>query len=181
VSREVPTWAIVCVIVGGVLTLSGVGVAAAVDLGALARPAPPPATPSAAAAASVAPAGTTVRDGKFEFTVNGAAECGRTQIGQARAQSRYCSISLTVRNIGEEAHTFSAGNQNAYDESGAKFEVDGVASMHANPSGGSFGANVNPSGQIAVTIVFDVATEVRLVTLELHDSTFSRGAKVALP
>ncbi|MEV8516299.1 hypothetical protein [Dactylosporangium sp. NPDC051484] len=39
---------------------------------------------------------------------------------------------------------------------------------------------INPGNQVSVIVVFDVAANVKLVTLEVHDSSFSRGAKVVL-
>ena len=55
-----------------------------------------------------------------------------------------------------------------------------VAGMYANPDGETFLEDINPGNQITAVIVFDVAAGMKLVTLEVHDSAFSRGAKVAL-
>ncbi|MER7278145.1 DUF4352 domain-containing protein [Dactylosporangium sp. NPDC000244] len=129
----------------------------------------------------VAGAGSAVRDGKFEFAVTKGPDCGKTQIAGQKAQGRFCQITLQVKNIGNDARTFDDSNVVAYDAAGARYETDGVAGLYANPNGESFLEKINPGNQVSVVVVFDVAANVKLVTLELHDSLFSRGAKVALP
>jgi hypothetical protein len=129
---------------------------------------------------NIAKAGSAVRDGKFEFMVTKGPDCGKTQIGGQKAQGRFCLITLSVRNIGDDARTFDDSNVQAYDASGNRYESDGVAGMYANPGGESFLEKINPNNQISVLIAFDVAGSVTLVSLELHDSLWSGGAKVAL-
>ncbi|GGM53172.1 DUF4352 domain-containing protein [Dactylosporangium sucinum] len=146
--------------------------------GAPASAATTPAKP--AKTSDVAAAGTAVRDGKFEFKVVKGPECGKKQIGNEKAQGHYCTITLNIKNIGNDARTFDDSNVIAYSADGARFETDGVAGMYANPDGETFLEKINPGNQVTAIIVFDVATTVKLTTLEVHDSMFSRGAKVAL-
>jgi hypothetical protein len=40
--------------------------------------------------------------------------------------------------------------------------------------------NINPGNEVTGTLVFDVPAGVELAALELHDSLFSGGVKVAL-
>ena len=129
----------------------------------------------------VAPVGSAVRDGKFEFRVTKGPECGKKQIGSEKAQDQFCTVTLNVKNVGNDARTFDDSNVYAFNAAGAKFESDGVAGLYANPDGESFLENINPGSQVNVVVVFDVAASVKLTVLELHDSMFSRGAKVALP
>ncbi|MEV8510830.1 DUF4352 domain-containing protein [Dactylosporangium sp. NPDC051484] len=143
--------------------------------------APKATTAAPAKTSDVAAAGTAVRDGKFEFTVTKGPDCGKTQIAGQKAQGRFCQITLQVKNIGNDARTFDDSNVVAYDAAGARYETDGVAGLYANPNGESFLEKINPGNQVSAVVVFDVAATVKLVTLEVHDSAWSRGAKVALP
>jgi hypothetical protein len=132
---------------------------------------------------AVAAAGSTVRDGKFEFKV-AKVECGKKKVGNdvlgKTAQGQFCLVTLSIKNIGTEARTFDSSSQSAYDAAGAKYDTDGAASLYANPNGEAFLNGINPGNQVTAVIVFDVPTTVKLSTLELHDSAFSGGAKVAV-
>src|SRR3954451_23834819 len=59
------------------------------------------------------------RDGKFEFTVTGQ-DCSKNTIGEAplskTAQGTFCLVSVTVKNIGNEAQLLDASSQKALDE-----------------------------------------------------------------
>ncbi|UWP82456.1 DUF4352 domain-containing protein [Dactylosporangium fulvum] len=200
------TGATVGIVLGGVFALCCVaGLAAAVIGGddkpksrtANEQPAAPaasggstgsPAGAQAAATTAAAPkktsdiaaAGSAVRDGKFEFKAVKGPECGKKEIGYQKAQGHYCLITLQIKNIGDAARTFDDNNVRAYNAEGAKFGTDGVAGMYANPNGETFLNDINPGNQVTAIVVFDVAPGTKLATLEVHDSSFSRGAKVAL-
>jgi hypothetical protein len=127
--------------------------------------------------------GDPVRDGKFEFVVSGM-DCSKTTLGNeylhSKAQGRFCVMSVSVKNIGDEPQTFSGTTQKAFDVAGAQFENDGEAEFYANDDNQTFLNTINPGNKVRGKIVFDVPRAAVLTTLELHDSFFSNGVKVAL-
>jgi Domain of unknown function (DUF4352) len=69
-------------------------------------------------------------------------ECGIAEVGgeylNKKAQGQFCLVHVTVKNIGNEARTFTSGNQSAYNAAGQKYEADSAAGissrMTAEPS-----------------------------------------------
>jgi hypothetical protein len=127
--------------------------------------------------------GDPVRDGKFEFTVT-KVDCSRSKVGNEylnkKAQGKFCQISLTVKNIGDEAQTFDGSSQKAMDAKGTEFSNDGAAEMYANQDNSTFLNEINPGNQTKGKVIFDVPRSTTLTSLELHDSPFSGGVTVAL-
>jgi hypothetical protein len=127
--------------------------------------------------------GDKVRDGKFEFTVT-KMDCSKTRVGSQyldkTAQGKFCQISLTVKNIGDEAQTFSGSSQKAMDADGVEYSNDGAAELYANKDGSTFLNEVNPGNQTKGVLIFDVPKATKLTSLELHDSPFSGGVEVSL-
>jgi hypothetical protein len=131
-----------------------------------------------------APMGTAVRDGKFEFTVK-SMRCGATSVGTGgvtkKAQGKYCLIDVAVVNIGDQAQAMSASNQYLYDAAERRFDADSSASFYLEEDAGrTIYEDINPGNSINGTLVFDVPTSVTPAVIELHDSLFSGGTKVAL-
>jgi hypothetical protein len=126
---------------------------------------------------------TPVRDGKFQFTVTGM-QCGAEKVGsglfQSTAQGSYCVISVQVRNVGEEAQSFSGSDQKALDAKGVQFSNDGTAEFNVNSGSQTWADQINPGNGISGKLVFDVPAGTKLTHLELHDSFLSGGVKVAL-
>ena len=145
-----------------------------------------PATSIAKASPVKAPAaaglGTTVKDGKFAFTVT-AIKCGIKMVGTdmlgEAAQGQFCRVSLTVENVGNEAQSMFASNQYAFDAKGRKFTADSTASMYDDASRTLF-EDINPGNSIRGHVYFDMPAGVTVKQLELHDSLFSGGVRVAL-
>ena len=135
--------------------------------------------PAVAAAATI---GTPVRDGKFEFTVNGV-ECGVPQIGTAdfgvTAQGQFCLVDVTVKNIGDEPQTFMGDYQALYNAAEQKYSADTEAAIYLDEANSMF-EEINPGNQLAGKVVFDIPADAAPATIELHDSAFSGGVKVAL-
>lgn len=157
---------------------------AATPAGASKAPAKPkPAKPAEPAEKTRAGIGDPVRDGKFEFVVTGV-DCSRTTIGSdllnTKAQGKFCLVSVSVKNIGDEAQTFTGSNQKAYDVKGAEFENDGAAEIYANDNAETFLNDINPGNKVTGKIVFDVPKGTVLTEIELHDSFWSGGVKVTL-
>lgn len=152
-----------------------------------------PAPTTAAAAANTAPpkadpkaAGlnTAVRDGKFEFTVTGV-EAGLASVGDnpyltQKAQGQFVVVSMKVTNIGTKPQSFSPGSQKLKDAQGRTFESDSSAQIALGDSDIPVWDNINPGNTVEVKVVFDMPKGAVPATIELHDSMFSGGAKVAL-
>jgi len=127
--------------------------------------------------------GDSVRDGKFEFRVT-EVDCSKSEVGSEymnkKAQGKFCQISLTVKNIGDEAQVFDGSSQKAMDAKGTEFSNDGTAELYANQDNSTFLNEINPGNQATGKVIFDVPKATTLTSLELHDSPFSGGATVAL-
>lgn len=123
-------------------------------------------------------------DGKFAFTITGVqcdtASVGSSQYSTKNAQGQYCVVSITVRNIGNEAQTLDSFNQYLYNSEGKKYSADSEASYDANPSGSTFLQQINPGVTVSGVVVFDMPKGVTPTVAELHDSAFSNGVKVNL-
>lgn len=137
----------------------------------------PPAKPAAPRV------GSTVRDGKFAFTVR-SVRCGIAKVGTnpyltKKAQGQFCAVALTVANIGKEPQSMFADNQYAFDSKQRKFSADTEASIY-DDSSQVLWEEVNPGNSVKGTVYFDVPKGTKLATLELHDSMFSGGAAVAV-
>lgn len=136
-------------------------------------------TPAKKAAAGI---GSKVRDGKFEFVVTGV-DCSKTKVGDqylnATAQGKFCVISVTVTNIGDEPRTFTGDNQKAY-AGKTEFTNNTEAELYVNSDAQTFLQDVNPGNSVKGKLVFDVPKSTKLTEIELHDGLFSGGARVAL-
>jgi hypothetical protein len=142
-----------------------------------------PSADAPSADAEAAGIGTAVRDGKFEFTVSGV-DCSKTELGTApmstKAQGVFCLVSLNVANIGNEAQLFDASSQKALDAQGREFSADSGAGIYLGDAGNSFLEQLNPGSSVVGQLVYDVPAGTKLTEIELHDSPFSGGVKVAL-
>ncbi|MFC8530269.1 DUF4352 domain-containing protein [Nocardia sp. NPDC057227] len=133
------------------------------------------------AAPQVASAGATVRDGKFEFRVTGVdapvKTVGSNPYLKETAQGEFVQVHLVVTNIGDRAQTYFGSNQHLIDTQGRRFDNDTSAEINVNEE---IITEINPGNSVNVTVVFDVPAGSVPATLELHDSAFSGGAKVAI-
>ena len=128
--------------------------------------------------------GDAVRDGDFEFVVQGV-QCGVETLGEdfleETAQGQYCVVTVDVSNIGDEAQTFFADNQILLDAEGREFSADSGAAFAANPDADSIFSEVNPGNALSgVEVPFDVPVDAQPSEIELHDSAFSGGVRVSL-
>jgi hypothetical protein len=127
--------------------------------------------------------GDAVRDGKFEFVVS-RADCSRSTVGlehlNRTAAGRYCVVSLSVRNIADRPQLFLGRAQKAFDVAGAGYTSDEIAGLFANRETQTFLRKIDPGDRVVGKLVFDVPTTTTLTTVELHDSLFSGGVKVAV-
>jgi hypothetical protein len=124
------------------------------------------------------------RDGKFAFTVTkikkGVHRVGDQYLGQT-AQGQFVLVSVTVRNIGNEARTFDNSSQKLTDSQGRGFDADGQATIAMGEQSNAFLKDINPGNGVKGILIFDVPQGVKLKSLELHDSPFSGGVTIPLP
>lgn len=125
-------------------------------------------------------------DGKFTFTVNGVT-CGLATVGDttygggATAQGQYCKIAVTITNTGDKAQTLFGDNQKLVDAAGREFSPDTTAMIYDAPAeGNGWMSEINPGNTLTANVIFDVPADATLEHIELHDSMFSKGVKVAL-
>jgi len=140
-------------------------------------------TAAAAATPTVAPPGSAVRDGKFEFRVLGmerAAQAGDPSNPYmiAKPQGEFIILTLSVRNIGDRPQSYFGSNQTLIDTAGREYGADTEADMWMNDGG--IMADINPGNAIQVRVAFDVPPGTQPAELEVHDSMFSGGAKIRL-
>lgn len=130
--------------------------------------------------------GQAVRDGKFEFVVKGV-ECGHEEVVDSEfdsvrktAQGQYCLMTLSVKNIGNEAQYFSESDQKLLNAEGQQFSPDSEATIYYANNDDIWLAQINPGNSVEGTLVFDVPADVTVTQAQLHDSAFSGGIKVNL-
>lgn len=123
-----------------------------------------------------AAAGSTVRDGKFEFRVLGV-ERGQKRIEDAFApeiaKGEFFIVKLRVTNIGDDARSFSATNQKLVID-GNEYEATSILGDN------SWMEDINPGLGIETQAVFDIPPGAVPTAIECHDSMFSGGALLAL-
>ena len=139
-----------------------------------------PSTPKAA------PAGSAVRDGKFEYQVLDITRAKTVSDPTGNpyltttAQGEFIVITLAVRNLGDEPRSYFGSNQKFIDASGREFAPSSSADVWMNttdPMG-----DINPGNSIQVKVAFDVppGTPTAGAVLEMHASMLSGGVQVQL-
>ena len=122
-----------------------------------------------------------VRDGKFEFRVT-SFHCGPRTLGSGagaiHAQGKFCLLTMRVRDVGQAPQDLDGNAQRLYAVDGSRYQVDGGATVRAGS--GMLFARINPGNSVSGTLVYDVPQSFRPFQLELHDSAFSRGVRLAL-
>ncbi|MEV4127170.1 DUF4352 domain-containing protein [Nocardia sp. NPDC049707] len=138
-------------------------------------PAPPKSGPK------IAPAGSEVRDGKFAFVVT-SVDSPATAVGsgmwKATAKGQFIVVHVDITNVGNEPRGYFDDNQKLYDDQGRQFANDSKAAMGLNTE--TYVSDLNPGFKLSVQIVFDVPPGTVPASIELHDSMFSGGTRVAL-
>ncbi|ODQ98640.1 hypothetical protein BHQ21_25780 [Mycobacterium sherrisii] len=132
--------------------------------------------PAKPAGAAVAPAGSSVRDGKFEFQVLGVPERSATKEGvfnPQQAKGEFFTVKVRVTNTGDKAQSFFASNQKLIID-GKKY--DATTSLSDN----TWMQDINPGLGTEGTVSFDIPQGAVPDAIEFHDSMFSGGARVAL-
>ncbi|MCO8277143.1 DUF4352 domain-containing protein [Actinoplanes sp. TRM 88003] len=124
-----------------------------------------------------------VEDGEFVFTVS-AVRCGLPRVGDEfvdlEPQGSYCLVDVLVKNGGTTPEYFDSTSQKAYDAAGAEFGTDMQAEVFVNTDAQNFLDQINPGRQVKGTLVFDVPATTSLVSVVLHESFSSPGARIAV-
>jgi len=145
-------------------------------------PASSASAPGRAAAPSTPGIGREARDGKFAFVVTSidrskTAGDPSNQVETVTAQGEFVNVHLTVSNVGDQSQTFFASNQKL--QIGDKqFDVNDTAAMWI----GSMTVEINPGNSIQAVASFDVPPNASAggMTITVHDSAYSGGAKISL-
>ncbi len=124
---------------------------------------------------AVAPAGSAVRDRKFEFQVLGVERSTSKEglFSPEQAKGEFFIVHLRVTNIGDDARSFSASSQHLI-VNGNKY--DATTSI----SDENWLEDINPGLSIEASVTFDIPPGAVPEAIECHDSMFSGGALLAL-
>jgi hypothetical protein len=134
------------------------------------------------AAASRTHLGTPVRDGAVAFVLDDV-RCGPDRLGPEdepyRAMGRFCLVTVTARNDGNEPVRIRQLAQRAHGTAGARYIPDPVAARYANPDGDPFG-RLRPGESVTGVLVFDIPPAARLTHVEVHAGVYTRGVAVSV-
>ncbi|MGY0234832.1 DUF4352 domain-containing protein [Longispora urticae] len=123
-----------------------------------------------------------VRDGALEFAV-APGRCGIVRIGGIEAKGEFCAVRLQVRNNGDVKRRLVLTDQSALGSDGVRYTVDPAvvaAGAAENGRDNPWTADIAPGEVRFGVFLFDVGRRTKLVSLELHESPSSPGAKVTL-
>jgi Domain of unknown function (DUF4352) len=125
-----------------------------------------------------------VQVGQFQFVVK-SVTCGKASEGDdilsKDAQGQYCEVAVTVKNTGKDPELFDGSDQKAKGTNGNTYSDDVEAEIYANSDDATFLNEINPGNTITGVLVFDIPKDAKIVSMELHDSSFgSSGATVSV-
>ena len=132
----------------------------------------PPVKPASEVAAT---AGSSVRDGKFEFQVLGVERSASKEgvFDPELAKGEFFIVHLRVTNVGDDARSFSASSQHLI-VNGNKYDATSSISDE------NWMEDINPGLGIEASVMFDIPPGAVPEAIECHDSMFSGGALLAL-
>ncbi len=132
-------------------------------------------SPATVTKKTAAPAGSTVRDGKFEFQVLGVDRAATKEgiFKPEQAKGEFFIVHLRVTNIGDDARSFSASSQHLI-VNGNKYDASSSISDE------NWMEDINPGLGIEASVTFDIPPGAVPEAIECHDSAFSGGALLAL-
>ncbi|WP_412541474.1 DUF4352 domain-containing protein [Longispora sp. K20-0274] len=123
-----------------------------------------------------------VRDGALEFTV-APGRCGVVRIGQVEAKGEYCTVRVAIRNTGDTSRKLPLAAQFSVASDNVRYPMDAAALAAGAAENGRdnpWTADIKPGETRPGMLVFDVPRRSKLISLELHESPTSPGAKVTL-
>jgi hypothetical protein len=173
---------------GGVLALAAIGSigdsgssserssSSSSAIGSGASPSTGSGAPKETASEGIAPAGSSVRDGKFEFAALGANRSSSVpgMFDPEQAKGEFYTVTMRITNVGDKAQTFFASNQ--------KLIVNGNEyKATSSLSDDTWMVDINPGLGIDAKVTFDVPPGAVPEAIECHDSAFSSGEMLGLP
>lgn len=136
---------------------------------------------SGANSTKTAKIGQPAKDGKFTFTVTKMESGKKTLRGKyntsVEAQGEFIVVHLTVKNHSKEPQSFSSSVQELISSDGATYKTSLETDLEVLNNSYE---DINPGNSVKMKVVFDVPAGTKAKTIELHDSVFSGGVKVAL-
>jgi hypothetical protein len=141
------------------------------------------AQPTVTSAPLAAAIGTKVRDGKFEFVVTRLEHPGKTFPGKLNttltARGEFVIVRVNVTNIGNESRPLDALSQFLIDDLGQILAPSSAILLTRDAL--EFVQLINPGNTLkGAPVLFDVAPGTKIVNIELHDTSCSKGAMVRL-
>jgi hypothetical protein len=121
--------------------------------------------------------GTVASDGQFTFNVAGVTRSTKESL-MADPQGEWVVVAIDIANTGDKAATFFPGNQKLIDAEGREYDADTAAAYSFNDD--SVMADLNPGLAVRINVPFDVTPGLEIDAVELHDSAFSGGVRIAL-
>jgi hypothetical protein len=126
---------------------------------------------------------TPVRDGEFQFTVNGM-RCGIQEIGTPddyqQPTGQFCVVTLSVMNVGKNPAVFADAIQKAHGTGGVSFISDSEAGLYANQDPNVFLNDINPGNKVQILVVYDIPPTSRIQDLEVHENPSTKGAIIKI-
>lgn len=140
--------------------------------------------PTTSAPPTIAPAGSTVRDGPMEFRVESVTRS--KTVGDpsgnpyltSTADGEFVVISLSIRNVGDETVNYFGHNQNLIDADGRAHDAAHDADTIMNAGDGNPMGAIEPGAELRVRLGFDLPPGTPLLALELHSADQSDGTLV---
>jgi len=135
------------------------------------------------ATAAAAGIGTKVRDAPFEFVVTGVERPGKTFPGKNHttltASGEFVVVWVDVTNLGDEARRLDCQCQYLLNDKGQAFEPSSAILYTKDAL--KFVRLINPGTTVkGAPVVFDVPPRTKIVSIELHQSSTSKGVQVKL-
>lgn len=114
-----------------------------------------------------------VRDGSFGFTV-ATINIGIPKTGNRTAQGTFVVVNLMVRNVGKAPRPVYCQNQTLRDFAGKRYDTA------VNLESPQDRVTIEPGYQVRIACAFDVPEGTLPAAIELRDSPYTRGVRVAL-
>jgi hypothetical protein len=129
------------------------------------------AAPAAPKTKDAAAAGSSVRDGKFEFQVLGVGRSSTKDglFSPEAAKGEFYSVTLRVTNVGDKAQTYFGSNQHLMIDDKKYDASSSLSDEH-------WMEDINPGLSIEAKVMFDIPPTAVPTAIQVHDSAFSGGA-----
>jgi len=122
-------------------------------------------------------------DGALIVAVTGV-RCGVQAVGpielRRREREQFCLVGVSVENAGQEARLLAGDAQRAVDAHGRAYGVVDRAAVFLNNRTPSLLDAIPGGGTVRGVLPFEVPARARLVTLLVHESAGTRGARIPL-